>query len=370
MIFRSILLSALVLYGIVVGCTVFDSTDRAAPASTTRVAGSTRTGEPASRPVGAGLPYRSVGIQLHRLDWIDKYKQSIDEIADLGADTVKIVVDSRQENGKSTRIFLDLRMTPTVEQLSEVIRHAKKRGLRVILMPVVLLDNPIGNEWRGSIQPTLWEEWFESYRSMITHFAYIANDTGVDVLVVGSELVTTENKREEWIKTIKAVRVSYKGLLTYSSNWDHYTAVTFWEQLDLIGMNSYWKFGDKLANPDPSVDQIVARWTEIKKDLIPFVQKTNRPLLFLEIGWFSQSNVAYEPWDYTKDYEPLDVELQRKLFEGFFRSWHGDPHLGGFSVWEWSPGDGGPKDKGYTPEKKPAEGVLREWLGKPAWQVE
>jgi hypothetical protein len=63
------------------------------------------------------------------------------------------------------------------------------------------------------------------------------------------------------------------------------------------------------------------------------------------------------------------MELQRKLYEGFFRSWWGDPRLGGFSVWEWPPDQGGKEDRGYTPKDKPAEGVLREWLAKPRWQV-
>ena len=38
-------------------------------------------------------------------------------------------------------------------------------------------------------------------------------------------------------------------------------------------------------------------------------------------------------------------------------------------VWEWTPGDGGKDDKGYTPENKPAEKVLREWIAKPRWDV-
>ena len=91
--------------------------------------------------------------------------------------------------------------------------------------------------------------------------------------------------------------------------------------------------------------------------------------MFLEIGWFSQANSAHEPWDYTQDDQPIDLELQRKLYEGFFRTWHGDHRLGGFSVWEWPPGDGGKDDRGYTPEGKPAEKVLREWLAKPPWKV-
>jgi hypothetical protein len=36
-------------------------------------------------------------------------------------------------------------------------------------------------------------------------------------------------------------------------------------------------------------------------------------------------------------------------------------------IWNWEPGAGGPKDKGYTPENKPAEKVLREWMGK-SWE--
>jgi hypothetical protein len=80
-------------------------------------------------------------------------------------------------------------------------------------------------------------------------------------------------------------------------------------------------------------------------------------------------NAAHEPWDYTRTDQPVDVELQRKLYEGFYRAWWGNPSLGGFMMWEWPPGDGGTKDRGYTPENKPAEQVMRQWLAKPRWQV-
>jgi hypothetical protein len=317
-----------------------------------------------------GLPYRAVGMQIQRVDWIEKYKQSVDEIASLGADTVKFVVDARQENGRSARIYLDLRMTPTPEALSELIRHAKSKGLRVILMPIVLLDRPVGNEWRGTISPLEdnggWEAWFESYREMLTHFAWIAEGAGVDVFSVGSELVSAQKHPAQWKRTIREIRKVFSGRLTYSCNWDNYHAVPFWDDLDLIGMNSYWSFGTESA-PQPSVEQINKRWAEIQQDLLPFVRKVGKPLIFLEIGWFSQSNVAYEPWDYTRD-QPSDPELQKRLYEGFFQSWHGKPELGGFSVWEWTPGDGGPEDKGYTPENKPAEAVLRTWLAR-KWDV-
>jgi hypothetical protein len=363
-----LIVAAVVVYALVIGCVVWPTNLSAQPsaeaATETHVAPIIHSHD--------GLPYCCVGMQIQRTDWIDKYKQSIDEIAAVGADTVKFVVDTRMETVHSTHIFLDMRMTPTPDQLADLIRHAKSKKLRVILMPIVLLDNPRGNDWRGVIEPAEeyggWDEWFESYRNMLNHFAWIAEGNGVDVFVVGSEFVSAEKRVDDWTKTIQSVRKVFHGRLTYSSNWDHYRQVPFWDQLDLIGMNSYWKFGEKGSDENPSVEHIVGRWREIQKDLVPWVQSTGKPLMFLEIGWFSQKNVAYEPWDYTQD-QAIDLELQKKLYEGFFQAWWNNPHLGGFSVWEWTPGDGGPKDSGYTPENKPAEKVLRDWLAKPRWDV-
>jgi len=299
---------------------------------------------------------------------MDRYKQSVDEIAAVGADTVKFVVDARQENGSSSRIYLDLRMTPSVEALGDLIRHAKGRGLRVVLMPIVLLDAPRGGEWRGTIKPDSWDEWFDSYREILTHFAWIAEGNGVDVLVIGSELVSAEPKLEQWRDTIAQVREVYKGKLTYSANWDHYSGIGFWDDLDLIGMNSYWKLGEDRT---VTLEQVKANWRPIKQEVLGFVQSKGKPLMFMEVGWCSMANAAHEPWDYTKS-DPVDDELQARLYQAFFEVWHGEPQLGGFSIWEWTAGDGGRDEqyrRSYTPENKPAEKVLREWLAKPAWEV-
>ena len=359
---RFAVLGAAAMYGIIAGCALLADAKHnvgAAEPTTSQAMSSGATHD--------GLPYRCVGMQLQRVDWMDKYKESVDEIAATGADTVKFVVDSRQENGHSSEIWLDLRMTPSAEALSDLIRHAKSKNLRVILMPIVLLDKPQGGEWRGQIKPEHWDAWWDSYREMLQHFAWIAQGTGVDVLVVGSELVSTEPDTEQWKKTIAYVRQTFKGKLTYSANWDHYSGIGFWDDLDLVGMNSYWKLGD---NKDVSVEEIKQNWRKYHDEVVGFVEKKHKPLMFLEAGWCSMANAASEPWDYTTG-DPVDDELQRKLYEGFFETWYGDPHLGGFSIWAWTPSDGHDDDnrKGYTPEGKPAEKVLREWMAKPAWAV-
>src|SRR2546421_6266830 len=251
--------------------------------------------KPAPRPLtdhprASGMPYCGVAMQIQRVDLIDEYEKSIDEIDGLGADTVSIVVDARQENGSSSRIFIDVRMTPTPEQLQRLIRHAKERKLRVVLMPIVLLDNPRGNEWRGTIRPDSWNEWWDSYRQMMHHYSWIAQSVGVDVLVVGSELVSTESRPDEWRKTIADVRKTFKGKLTYSANWDHYNRVPFWDQLDLMGMNSYYKLGNDHRVP---VEEVVSRWKDIQQDLLSFQRRVNKPLILLEAGWCSMRNAAH-----------------------------------------------------------------------------
>jgi Glycoside Hydrolase Family 113 len=260
---------------------------------------------------------------------MDRYKKSIDEIAALGFDTVSLVIDTRMENGSTTLVWLDMRKTPTPEKLADLIQHAKSKKLRVILMPIVLLDKPIDNEWRGTIKPANWEDWFDSYREMLIHFAWIAEQNKVDVLSVGSELVSAEKERGEWKKTITAVREVFNGQLTYSANWDHYKSIPFWNDLDLIGMNSYWSLDEdppgsrNHMKEKVTVEKVEENWQYVQEDLLAFQKKMNKPILFLEVGWCSMANAAHEPWDYTRtDDYAVDKELQRKLYEGFFNAWY------------------------------------------------
>jgi hypothetical protein len=363
MVGRVVILAAGLVYAVALVFVLFPPSGVSAPA----LAGTASASPVAPSPKGStGLPYRSIGIQIQRVDWIDKYEQCIDQCAAIGADTVLFEVDGRQENGTSSRIYLDMRMTPTPEKLAQLIRHAKEKNLRVIIMPVILLDNPQGSEWRGTLKPESWDDWFDSYREAMIHFAWIAQGNGADVFVVGSELVSAEPHVDQWEKTISEIRKVFHGRLTYSSNWDHYTSVQFWDKLDLIGMNSYWKLG---KDKDASVAEIQGNWSQIQRDLLTFVKKKRKPLMFIEVGWCSIANAASEPWDYTRTEEDLDVDLQKRLYEGFFRSWYGNAWLGGMSIWNWPPDDGGPEDKGYTPREKPAEKVLRDWYAKGPWKV-
>jgi hypothetical protein len=359
---RKITVAALALYALTVGCTLWP-TETTAPASE----------PPAPLPSVApleGLPYCGASMQLHDVDNVAGYEKSCDEIAAVGGDSVLFVPSSSMENASSDVVYIDMRHTMSVQNLSRLIAHAKADHLRVILMPIVLLDKPKSdNDWRGTIHPDDWDDWFSSYDDMILFYADIAEKSGVDVLVVGSELVSAEPFVDEWQGLIRKVRNVYHGHLTYSSNWDHYVMVQFWDQLDMVGMNSYWKLGPD-DDPSVSVEEIERRWTRIQKDLFEWQKTVRKPILLTEAGWCSLANASYEPWDYTRVDLSLDLELQRRLYEGFFASWWGKPQCAGFLLWEWTPeSPGGPEDKGYTPRGKPAAEVMKAWLAKPRWTV-
>src|SRR3954469_9214939 len=109
---RGLIGAAIVVYLIVLGCVMMPSD---APAKKMSAAGggagspttpeypdesSNTSAAPAVAldPKFAGaLPYKGAAMQIQRIDWIDKYKQGMDEIAALGLDTVSLVIDTRME---------------------------------------------------------------------------------------------------------------------------------------------------------------------------------------------------------------------------------------------------------------------------------
>jgi len=310
------------------------------------------------------MPYHGVAIQVsYTADGVDRYIKMIDEIAELGADTVKISTAGYQEHAGSSTISLDLRKCPTRRDFARLIRHAHRRGLRVVIMPVVLLSNPRGSEWRGVIQPDSWDTWFSEYLSFIKYFAKIAAENKVEVLIIGSELISTETFTDRWEKVIAEVRKIYHGKLAYSANWDHYQVVGFWDKLDLIGMTSYYKLADE---ENPPLDTLLKSWKKIKADILAWQATIGKPILFTEVGWCSQPGAAIEAWNYYRCQYPTPqgLEEQANLYRAFMRTWSNEPAVAGVIWWEWTDEPGGADNYGYTPKGKPAEKLLRAWFAR------
>lgn len=306
------------------------------------------------------LQYRGVALQLSGLRSHEEHVRLLREIADLGADTVLLGVAALMEHARAQAVYIDVRRTPAAGALVDIIQAANDAGLRVLLMPTVLLSHPRGSEWRGVIDPPDWKDWWRQYREILRYFADVARQGGAEGLLVGSELVSTERYTAEWVRTIEVAREAFPGKLGYSANWDHYRPIQFWDKLDFVGMTSYYTLADQ---PSPSVEQIVARWKPIRDEVLAWQARTQRPIVFTEVGWCSQEGAAKAPWNYylSSRATPIGLEEQRRLYEAFVRAWQDAPGVGGVIWWEWTDG-GGPADHGYTPKNKPAEQVLRAWF--------
>ncbi len=319
--------------------------------------------EPRANGSPAVVPYRGLAIQVASgYKPVETYGPLIQEIADLGANVVLLSVAGYMEHATSQSIYIDARKVPPPEDFKTIIRQARQRGLKAIVMPIVLLRNPRGSEWRGVIEPPDWEDWWTQYREFVLYFADIAREGGADAMMVGSELVSTEKNTAKWDGVIQAVRERFaEGRLGYSANWDHYRPIEFWDKLDFIGMTSYYTLADK---PRPTVENIVAKWEPIQKDVLDWQSKIGKPILMTEVGWCSQEGAAKAPWDYFQNQHatPEGMEEQRRLYEAFLQVWGDCPELLGVIWWEWKPSAGGPTDFGYTPKDKPAEALLRKWF--------
>ena len=326
--------------------------------------------KPAASPapkISAAGAFRGISLQLHNSSPDIPYQKYIDEIARAGANTLCLVVSAWQENCSSTSIFIDLRKTPSDRRVGELIAHARKLGLRVVFMPIVLLENQRTGEWRGMIKPEKdnWDDWWEDYTNYVLHYAGLAQAGGVDVFMVGSELISTETQDKRWRALIAKVRKAFKGRLSYSANWDHYTVVKWWDDLDLIGMTTYY---DLTGGKKPTVERLVQAWKPIRDKILKWQAKTGRPILFTEVGWPNQETCAQFPWDYYRSKKP-DPTAQANCFQAFFQTWADQDAVDGFLVWEWRnyPAQKtGPKDTPYVPCGKPAMNVIQKYLTRPA----
>ena len=175
---------------------------------------------------------------------------------------------------------------------------------------------------------------------------------------VGTELGGTPLKWEaEWRKIIKEIRNAYKGPLVYAANWDEYTEVPFWNELDFMGIDAYFPL---TAKNDPSKDELIAGWEKRAGEIENFLKKKNinKPVIFTEVGYTSANGTNRKPWeapsqveDQKEQAECLDAAMTVLTRKSWFR---------GLYWWNAFPQETD-SPLGFTVKGKLAEGVLAKW---------
>lgn len=286
-------------------------------------------------------------------------ERMVDEIGALGANHLQVVVQWGQHGVASTEIA-PYQWGTDDAQVRAVVAHARRRGLKVLLFPIVRVKDQGPGRWRGTLQPTDRGAWWASYRRFILHYARLAQTEGVEMLSVGSELGSMEDDEARWRSLVAEVRSVFRGGLVYSANWDHFPHVRFWDALDHVGLNAYHPI---TARDDASEAELAAAWRLTRDKLLVWLAFVDRPLLFTEVGYPSIDGGARRPYHHGAT-GPVDLEEQRRAFAAFRDTWRGQPGVAGAFVWIWS-GEGGPTDNRYTPRGKPAAEVLSAWFRDP-----
>lgn len=312
-----------------------------------------------ARPRRGPLPAhpRGVALGLFASDANYDYGMLLREVAELGARDVMLVVPLAQPDIDSPAPTVAV-PAPRVER---ALTQARALGLRVAVMPIIELRAAPPGQWRGQLRPSEGAAaWFTAYTAAVVELASAAQRHGAARFGVGSELVALEPYERSWRTLIAETRRVFHGRLFYSVNWDDLHRPTFLDAVDEVGVSGY--FAMATAGERPTEASMRRAWDGAHANLAALAQRVGRPVLLSEVGYPSLRTAAERPWD-ERTGAPLDLALQRTLYEGFRARHCGEGRAArtasqGFYVWNWF-GFGGPTDTGFTPRGKPAAAVLR-----------
>jgi hypothetical protein len=77
---------------------------------------------------------------------------------------------------------------PTWMQEIEMIRLAGKRDLKIALRPIPHFPGPQDQWWQSAARDfAWWVSWFDRYQDFVLHFADLAEQEGVDTLILGGD---------------------------------------------------------------------------------------------------------------------------------------------------------------------------------------
>ncbi len=262
-----------------------------------------------------------------------------------------------------------------IEKMKVIIPKMSNSGLQNVMLKPITSFGAIsvnGSSFWGDFYVDTEEEWQEvenAYEELFYEFAKLSEEfPEVKLLSIGNELKEFTKRRPQFFKELIAeIRVDFPDLkLTYAANWDEYQLISFWEDLDYIGVNSYFPLINKET---PTVNEVKQALTPIRNDLNALSCTNNKPILFTEYGYRSIDYAAWETWllgDVTTTNH--NFEVQNNAYTAFYDTfWNEDWVVGGF-FWEWKTLINGeinnPDGNGWYVNDKPVENIIRERYAK------
>lgn len=335
-----------------------------------------------SEPAFRGITIGPIESALHR----DKgygsraFERTLDEAKRLGATWVSLTPFGR---------VLDLRPTGvawTFEESYEsnrkavlrAIGQAHAKGLRVLLVPHLWVEN---GAWRGEIDPgddAAWERWSVGYGAFLRGWAEVAREGKVDMLAVGVELRTwvTTTHAPSFAALVREMRNVYPGPLTYAANWDDAETTVIWGELDAIGVNAFFPLASE-AGAGP--EKLLEGGRDVAKKLAALAREWRKPVVLTEFGYTTRPDPAVRPWEWPDSMTNVVVDelAQADAYASLLAPLIDETWLAGAFVWRLyaDPDDVSQEAEwGFSPRGKLAELVLRDayaarWASDGPWSI-
>lgn len=272
-----------------------------------------------------------------------------------------------QKDNASTVIAPDPKKTPTDNSVTYLVKLAHHDGMRVFLDPFV--NSQEGSGWQARFDPRSPSAWFRSFDHYLVHYAKLAQKDHVDMLAIGDEFDSLDDVpsyEPDWAHAIEVARHYYRGPITYGADFTHYQKVTFWKQLDDVGVDAYFPLSQSAG---PTTGQLTSSWNRLANGIQAWRRSaglTQKPFVITELGYPSEDGATVAPGSWYPN-QPVNLTIQEKCYLATFQSIWQRPWLKGI-MWFWwaNPSNphwqGGTHDNGYTLRDKPVEKTLKHYF--------
>ncbi len=253
----------------------------------------------------------------------------------------------------------------TKEGIATIAGYARDYGLKIMIKPNVEIQNGDVKEYQP-IDEGGWLNWEADYADFILQYAELADSLNAEIFCIGNSYsIAVQERPQFWANLIQDVRAIYSGDITYAADWQNVENVSFWEDLDYIGVNAFYPVS---YHQTPEVNYMRLSWQNHLSELESLHQNHTKPILFTEYGYRSCDQPAWNMalLDEYADNGTLvpNMQAQRNAYDAFYQSvWVQDWVAGGFiHNWEYDyNGYGGLDDTGFTPQRKPVEELIELW---------
>ncbi len=307
-------------------------------------------------PAAATTPYpKAGGVTLSTPADIET--ADLGEIHAMGANTVAVTVFWQSD--PSGNNLTPGSSTPSDATLGVTLDRIRAAGMDPVLDPMFLCTTCSEN-WRGAIQPSNRDAFFASYRSFIDEYADVAQQHGVVLYFIGSEMTSTQGDTADWRQVANEARTHYKGRLAYEANFDVMGQVGFWDAVDVAGVSAYCPLSD---SDHPTVAELERGWHSSLASFTPgrawfdevtqVARASGKPVVFGEVGYRSITGTARRPYDWSTT-GAFDEQSQAAAYQALLETFENQPWWLGVIWWNWHVANSA-TDQGYTPRGKAAE---------------